>query len=58
MDLPAGAVQVVVVVSVFIFLDFVAVGLRIWSRYIQRTPLVFNDWSKLNPLSPRDRLPT
>ncbi|KAJ0120497.1 hypothetical protein J7T55_015226 [Diaporthe amygdali] len=45
MSLPIGAVRVIIIVLVFIVLDFIAIGLRIWSRYIQRTPLALNDWT-------------
>ncbi|ROW16455.1 hypothetical protein VPNG_02754 [Cytospora leucostoma] len=44
MSLPIGAVRVIIVVFVFTILDFIAIGLRVWSRYIQRLPLALNDW--------------
>lgn len=41
---PRGA-SLIIVESIFIFLDILAVAGRLWSRQIQRKSLEFNDWS-------------
>lgn len=41
---PRGA-KLIIVETIFIFLDVVAVAGRIWSRRIQQKALQFNDWS-------------
>jgi hypothetical protein len=41
---PRGA-KLVIVETIFIFLDILAVLGRLWARRIQRKSLEFNDWS-------------
>jgi hypothetical protein len=41
----ARGASLVIVETVFIFLDILAVAARVWSRQIQRKSLEFNDWS-------------
>jgi hypothetical protein len=39
--------KVIVVLSTFIFLDYVFVAIRFTARRIKRTPLELNDWAML-----------
>lgn len=41
---PRGAI-LIIIETIFIFLDVVAVAGRLWSRQIQHKTLEFNDWS-------------
>ncbi|MCJ1444783.1 MAG: hypothetical protein MMC23_005285 [Stictis urceolatum] len=41
---PKGT-NLIVIESIFIFLDVLAVGARLWARQIKRKPLEFNDYS-------------
>ncbi|KAI1352215.1 hypothetical protein F5Y01DRAFT_304100 [Xylaria sp. FL0043] len=44
MKLPLGAVQVIIVGFITTALAIIALFLRLWSRRIQKVPLVFNDY--------------
>ncbi|KAF2197577.1 hypothetical protein GQ43DRAFT_424280 [Delitschia confertaspora ATCC 74209] len=40
----------VIVLTVFLFLDYVVVGLRIYARHLMRRPLEINDWAIITGL--------
>ena len=47
MGIPSKGLQVIVIESVMLALDFVVIGLRLWSRRLQGKSLEFNDYSIL-----------
>lgn len=50
MTAPIEPVQLIIVVSFLLLLDFTVVGLRLWGRHIKRKPLELNDYMILTGL--------